>query len=356
MKRGSLLLGLLVAVSCASAASASEARRYALTGPDAAGFVMPSDMALAKTLPARGPRLTWERYQQHFGDAVVLGGQVTLLRDAAGRPVAVIGKRSLALVPVNSVRLSEAQAREIAARDFRGGQAVADLLIDPATGRYFYRVETRRPFERWFHWVDAETGRILREYDGRERGDGIGVKGDVKSLAGLDGQPGTADDLTVFHNAAGHGAAGPHWDLFSADTRHKTYDARNGTLQVFNATDADDHWTLVTPDRASPGQPAMVDAQYYAQVTDGYYLGRHGLDWVADCGYPDMTEVVHYDADYVNAFWSGTEMVYGDGLPPGATVVGITAGASCPNNLIEETLIRLFELRGIPRDQLELAA
>jgi len=43
-------------------------------------------------------------------------------------------------------------------------------------------------------------------------------------------------------------------------------------------------------------------------------------------------------------------------LPPGPVVVGITAGASCPNNLIEETLIRLFELRGISRDQLELAA
>ena len=35
---------------------------------------------------------------------------------------------------------------------------------------------------------------------------------------------------------------------------------------------------------------------------------------------------------------------------------GITAGASCPNNLIEETLIRLFELRGITRRDLELAA
>ena len=43
-------------------------------------------------------------------------------------------------------------------------------------------------------------------------------------------------------------------------------------------------------------------------------------------------------------------------LPPGKITVGITAGASCPNNLIEETLIRLFELRGIPRQQLELAA
>ena len=57
----------------------------------------------------------------------------------------------------------------------------------------------------------------------------------------------------------------------------------------------------------------MVDAQYYSQVTDGYYLDRHGLDWVADCGYPDMTEVVHYDFDYVNAFWGGDYMVYGDG-------------------------------------------
>lgn len=35
-------------------------------------------------------------------------------------------------------------------------------------------------------------------------------------------------------------------------------------------------------------------------------------------------------------------------LPAGQITVGITAGASCPNNLIEETIKRLFELRGIP--------
>ncbi len=33
-----------------------------------------------------------------------------------------------------------------------------------------------------------------------------------------------------------------------------------------------------------------------------------------------------------------------------------TAGASCPNNLIEETLVRLYELRGISREELEAAA
>ena len=36
-----------------------------------------------------------------------------------------------------------------------------------------------------------------------------------------------------------------------------------------------------------------------------------------------------------------------DWLPAGKITVGITAGASCPNNLIEETIRRLFELRGI---------
>ena len=62
------------------------------------------------------------------------------------------------------------------------------------------------------------------------------------------------------------------------------------------------------------------------------------------------TEIKHYNLhekrEVVSHFW----------LPNGSAVIGITAGASCPNNLIEETLIRLFELRGISRRDLELAA
>ena len=62
------------------------------------------------------------------------------------------------------------------------------------------------------------------------------------------------------------------------------------------------------------------------------------------------TEIQHYNLhekrEVVSHVW----------LPHGPAVIGITAGASCPNNLIEETLIRLFELRGISRRDLELAA
>ncbi len=61
-------------------------------------------------------------------------------------------------------------------------------------------------------------------------------------------------------------------------------------------------------------------------------------------------EIMHYDLH------EKRELVAKDWLPSGPVVIGITAGASCPNNLIEETLLRLFELRGITRAQLELAA
>jgi 4-hydroxy-3-methylbut-2-enyl diphosphate reductase len=62
------------------------------------------------------------------------------------------------------------------------------------------------------------------------------------------------------------------------------------------------------------------------------------------------TEILHYNLH------ERQEVIAKDWLPKGPIVVGITAGASCPNNLIEETLVRLYELRGIRREQLEAAA
>jgi 4-hydroxy-3-methylbut-2-en-1-yl diphosphate reductase len=43
----------------------------------------------------------------------------------------------------------------------------------------------------------------------------------------------------------------------------------------------------------------------------------------------------------------GKEVETRDWLPAGRVTVGITAGASCPNNLIEDTIRRLFELKGV---------
>jgi 4-hydroxy-3-methylbut-2-enyl diphosphate reductase len=60
-------------------------------------------------------------------------------------------------------------------------------------------------------------------------------------------------------------------------------------------------------------------------------------------------EILHYNLH------ERREVVARNWLPQGPVVVGITAGASCPNNLIEETLLRLFEQRGIQPEQLNFA-
>ena len=51
--------------------------------------------------------------------------------------------------------------------------------------------------------------------------------------------------------------------------------------------------------------------------------------------------IVHYDQQ------QHAEIETLDWLPSGKVTVGITAGASCPNNLIEDAIRRLFDLRGI---------
>ncbi|MGH8095467.1 MAG: 4-hydroxy-3-methylbut-2-enyl diphosphate reductase, partial [Chthoniobacterales bacterium] len=60
-------------------------------------------------------------------------------------------------------------------------------------------------------------------------------------------------------------------------------------------------------------------------------------------------EILHYNLH------ERREVVAHNWLPQGRVVVGITAGASCPNNLIEETLIRLFQIRGIGVEELSSA-
>ena len=46
-----------------------------------------------------------------------------------------------------------------------------------------------------------------------------------------------------------------------------------------------------------------------------------------------------------------SEVVTENWLPKSPITIGVTAGASCPNNLIEDTIVRVFDLYGIPRDQ-----
>jgi 4-hydroxy-3-methylbut-2-enyl diphosphate reductase len=63
-----------------------------------------------------------------------------------------------------------------------------------------------------------------------------------------------------------------------------------------------------------------------------------------------LEEIVHYDLH------RGEEVTSGSAAwldPEKPVTVGITAGASCPNNLIEETIFKVFGLRGVSREELD---
>jgi 4-hydroxy-3-methylbut-2-enyl diphosphate reductase len=60
-----------------------------------------------------------------------------------------------------------------------------------------------------------------------------------------------------------------------------------------------------------------------------------------------LEQIVHFDLHEKSEISSSYPSVL---LGEKPVVIGITAGASCPNNLIEDTIFRIFEMRGVARE------
>lgn len=325
-RRFILAIGLTCIVSgtagpAPALAAADDGGFRALSGVDAAGFVLPEDVELVRSFRLEAYGLAYERYQQTFGNARVLGGQLTLYRDDAGDVTMVIGAHYPDIVPSNAVRLFEDDVLGIVERDIgRGGERTVELMIDPQTGQYFYWVETRRIASRWVHWIGAETGRVINKFDALAHlvdctaavapcGFGVeyddGDLGDVKDLAGLTTLSGSVHTLVSD----------------DSPVRQETHDQGSTNRPFLGpiATDTDDLWVRLGD--VSPAQPALVDAHYYARVADDYFLTKHGFDWVQafndvnpnDSPNKRIVIQAHFFKSYNNAFWSGSYLAFGDG-------------------------------------------
>ncbi|WP_420457156.1 M4 family metallopeptidase [Rubrivirga sp.] len=86
----------------------------------------------------------------------------------------------------------------------------------------------------------------------------------------------------------------------------RTMTANNGTgLPGSYITDSDNNFTA-TAARAG------VDAHFGAVATFDYYKNTHGRNSY-NGNNASITSTVHYSSNYNNAFWNGSQMVYGDG-------------------------------------------
>ncbi|MGA8987679.1 M4 family metallopeptidase [Aeromicrobium sp.] len=153
-------------------------------------------------------------------------------------------------------------------------------------------------------YVDARSGKVLRSEERIQT-----VDGDGDSLYG-----GTVP-LQLTQSGSSYQLKDP--------TRGNTYttDMNNGTdsllCQIFSAgcksgtmfSSSDTHFGT---GNNSSRESAAVDAQYGTDTTWDYYkttFGRNGIFGNGNGSY----NRVHYGQNYVNAFWDGTKMTYGDG-------------------------------------------
>lgn len=91
--------------------------------------------------------------------------------------------------------------------------------------------------------------------------------------------------------------------LESARNR-KTYTAKNRTSLP---------GTLVRSEASAPSSDAVLNqAHDNAGFTYDYYWAKYSRDSYNGAG-ATLTTSVHYSKNYVNAFWNGTQMVFGDG-------------------------------------------
>ncbi len=89
----------------------------------------------------------------------------------------------------------------------------------------------------------------------------------------------------------------------------ETYDLNEGTNygSAVDFTDSDNIW-----DSTADFDDAALDAHWGTEMMYDYMFNVHGHESYDGNGAP-MLSYVHYSSGYVNAFWDGTRMTYGDG-------------------------------------------
>lgn len=93
----------------------------------------------------------------------------------------------------------------------------------------------------------------------------------------------------------------------------ETYNLQNGTsyASAIDFTDSDNNWTSAEYDNVNKDNAAL-DAHMGAIKTYDYFKNTFGRNSYDNLG-AAIKSYVHYSSSYVNAFWDGQRMTYGDG-------------------------------------------
>lgn len=250
---------------------------------------------------------THYRFRQTYSNITVENG-LYYVHSRNGIIVSANGERYAGIKVSVAPSLSLADAYNKAAFYFNSKQLITDnnpiinkpeLLILPVKEKYAlaykFDLYSQNPLKRSYLYVDAHNGDVLKEVSRICHGDAIGTAVTMYN--------GTQTIIT-------DSLAPNSFRLrdYSRGNGIITWDLNNGTnyAAAVDFTDTDNFWNTTTNQ-----DDAANDAHFGAEATYDFYFnyGRNSYD---DLG-STINSYVHYSTGFVNAFWDGTQMTYGDG-------------------------------------------
>lgn len=186
---------------------------------------------------------------------------------------------------------------------------------------YKFDIYAEVPISRKFVFVDAQNGKILGAEELIKTINGEGTDRDIH----VDYHPIISNNSSLLTNATGtattaySGTQNIVTDYTGTTYRLRETGRGNG-IETYNLkkstsyssavdfTDSDNNWNNVN---AAEDQYA-TDAHWGSEKVYDYYLGSYNRNGI-DANGMKMLSYVHYSTNYLNAYWDGSRMTYGDG-------------------------------------------
>lgn len=169
----------------------------------------------------------------------------------------------------------------------------------PEDYRLLYRMEiyAQEPHSQQDVYVDAKTGEIY----------------DVLNLLHTTDVPARADTKYSGDQQMTTDSVGPNMYRLRESSRGggiETFDMNESRdyAQAVDFIDTDNYWKNFNAQQ----DEVATDCHWGSEMTYDYFFKKHGRNSFDNQG-AKMISYVHFDQNYVNAFWNGRWMTYGDG-------------------------------------------
>ncbi len=161
---------------------------------------------------------------------------------------------------------------------------------------YRFDIYAQEPVSRKYVFIDAQTGAVIssedRIHETEVTGSAVTAYSGTQSIQ----TDNTGTTYRLRETSRGLGI--------------ETYNLAKGTTytSAVDFTDADNIWNNVN---ANKDQYA-TDAHFGAEKTYDFFQTKFNRNSIDNAGFK-LISYVHYSSNYVNAYWDGTRMTYGDG-------------------------------------------